>query len=208
MTISSVDLPEPEGPTQADCLAAPYMQVDVLEDMDPRRAAPERQIDPGERDCGPAPTGLAGAKELSCMPSSRRSSVATPPGGQGAAPRSYGSFAAWSRRWSWSWQLPLLCSSLRQSRRRRRERPVKIVALGDSLTAGFGLPANRGLSGRSSKRRSRPRASRSRSPMPGCPATPRRAAWPGSTGRCRTGTDARHRRTRRQRHAARASIPR
>ena len=35
---------------QADRLAGAYMQVDVLEDMDPRRAAAERQVDAGERD--------------------------------------------------------------------------------------------------------------------------------------------------------------
>ena len=35
------------GADQADRLAAPYMQVDVFEDMNARRAAPERQIDAG-----------------------------------------------------------------------------------------------------------------------------------------------------------------
>ena len=35
---------------QADRLARSYMQVDVFEDMNARRAPPERQIDPGERD--------------------------------------------------------------------------------------------------------------------------------------------------------------
>ena len=35
---------------QADRLAAAYMQIDVLEDMDARRAPAEREIDPGQRD--------------------------------------------------------------------------------------------------------------------------------------------------------------
>src|SRR5690606_14259005 len=36
------------GADEANCLTGTYMQVDVLEDMDPRRAASERQVDPGE----------------------------------------------------------------------------------------------------------------------------------------------------------------
>ena len=38
MTMSGVDLPDPDGPVQADRLLA-YMQVDVLEDMNAGRAA-------------------------------------------------------------------------------------------------------------------------------------------------------------------------
>ena len=49
-TISSVVLPEPGRADQANRLAAPYMQVDVFEDMDPGRGAAERKIDAGERD--------------------------------------------------------------------------------------------------------------------------------------------------------------
>ena len=49
MTISRVDLPEPEGPDQADRLAAADMKVDILEDMDPGRAAAEREIDLRQR---------------------------------------------------------------------------------------------------------------------------------------------------------------
>ena len=50
MTISSVDLPEPDGPIRPIASPLAYMQVDVLEDMNAGRAAPERQVDAGERD--------------------------------------------------------------------------------------------------------------------------------------------------------------
>ena len=50
ITISSVDLPEPDGPDQANRLAAAYIQVDIFEDMNAGRAAAEREIDPGKRD--------------------------------------------------------------------------------------------------------------------------------------------------------------
>ena len=41
-------------PNQADCLAGPYMQVDILEDMNPCRAAAERKVDLGEGYGGPS----------------------------------------------------------------------------------------------------------------------------------------------------------
>ena len=34
---------------QANSLAAPYMQIDVFEDMDPGSRTAEREIDPGKR---------------------------------------------------------------------------------------------------------------------------------------------------------------
>ena len=61
-----------------------------------------------------------------------------------------------------------------------------IVALGDSLTAGYGLPARGGLSQPFWSRRSRRRVTRSRSSMRASPAIPRRRRSTGSTGRCRT----------------------
>ena len=72
-------------------------------------------------------------------------------------------------------------------RRQAADRPVQIVALGDSLTAGLRPAGQRGLSGQARKGAEGQRASRSRSPMPAFPATPPRAGSPGSTGRCRTG---------------------
>ena len=47
-----------------------------------------------------------------------------------------------------------------------------------------------GVSRTSWRRRSRPKASPSASPMPGCPAIPPRAVSAASTGRCRQGTEA------------------
>ncbi len=41
-TISSVDLPDPEGPDQADRFAAADSEIDVLEDVNPRGSAAER----------------------------------------------------------------------------------------------------------------------------------------------------------------------
>ena len=49
---------------QADRLAAPYIQVDVLEDMDAGRAAAERQIDAAERE---AIAARGDAAEMSFM---------------------------------------------------------------------------------------------------------------------------------------------
>ena len=48
---------------------------------------------------------------------------------------------------------------------------LTILALGDSLTAGYGLASARGLPGESSKRRSRPGATTCGSSMPAFPAT-------------------------------------
>ena len=47
ITISRVDLPEPDGPTRPIASPRPILQVDILEDMNPGRAAAEREIDAG-----------------------------------------------------------------------------------------------------------------------------------------------------------------
>ena len=54
ITISSVDLPEPDGPEQADGFAAPYIEVDVSQDMNAGGAAAERQVDAAQRNGGAA----------------------------------------------------------------------------------------------------------------------------------------------------------
>ena len=64
-----------------------------------------------------------------------------------------------------------------------------IVALGDSLTAGYGLACQRGLPAKL-ERALKAKGMTSRSSTPVFPATPHRAGCRGSTGRCRTGTDA------------------
>ena len=50
MVIRSVDLPEPGRADEADRLAAADRERDALEDMHPRRPAPEAQIDILQRD--------------------------------------------------------------------------------------------------------------------------------------------------------------
>ncbi len=61
--------------------------------------------------------------------------------------------------------------------------PIRIVALGDSLTAGYGLGAGRFLHGpvASGAEGARPRCRRSS--MPASPAIRQATGWPGSTGR-------------------------
>ena len=54
MTISSVDLPEPDGPTRPTASPLPISRLDVLEDMDARRAAPSVRLTPGSAIAGPS----------------------------------------------------------------------------------------------------------------------------------------------------------
>ena len=164
---------------QANRLAAPYMQVDVFEDMNPGRGAAERKIDAGRArwpDCA-VKAGRSGdvVHETWC----RRPRVES-------APRSYGNLGRKVQRLAAALsRLPLAWPWRDADPASAAERTIKVVALGDSLTAGYQLPARR-HSRCSSNGRSRPRGSRSRSPTPACPATPAPAVWPGSTGRCRT----------------------
>ena len=65
-------------------------------------------------------------------------------------------------------------------------RPLRLVVLGDSLSAGYGLPQSAAFPA-VLERSLKARVTRSRSPMRAFPATPRRAASSGSTGRFRTG---------------------
>ena len=63
------------------------------------------------------------------------------------------------------------------------DRLIRIVALGDSLTAGLGLPLATPFRP-SSKRGSRPRGTQSRSSMLACRAIRHPRAWHASTGLC------------------------
>ena len=132
------------GADEANCLTGTYMQVDALEDMDPRCAASERQVDPGERDRGARRRTVAwpAAKKDSCMPSSRRFLLPPHPALQGVAPRSYGSFAALVQTLVRRAGISLLLLIATAAASPAAERSVKIVALGDSLTAGLGLSAS------------------------------------------------------------------
>ena len=59
----------------------------------------------------------------------------------------------------------------------------KILVFGDSLAAGFGLPPEASFPGPAGGAAARPTAFAPASSMPACRATPRPAAWRGSTGR-------------------------
>ena len=116
---------------EADRLAAAYMQVDVLEDMHPGGAAAERQIDAGQRDRGRELIEVSFMRGLSCAWS-----------GTGAiAGRSYGKLAAWSSalRRIVALRACACCHDVDHGGSRARIARCSIVALGDSLTAGFGL---------------------------------------------------------------------
>ena len=65
-------------------------------------------------------------------------------------------------------------------------RPLKIVAFGDSLTAGYGSAGQDAFPAKLEAALKAKGVAMSRSRMPACPATPRRADCRGSTGRCRT----------------------
>ena len=137
ITISSVDLPEPDGPTRPIASPRPILRSMSLQDMDARRAAAERQIDAGKRD-GEASGRIARDVVHDCRLTPHRSSSSCPLIWVAARARP-------DRR----------CGGLYASRSlaRRgavgaaRRAPVKIVALGDSLTAGYRPARQRRVSG-------------------------------------------------------------
>src|SRR5262245_14074498 len=90
-------------------------------------------------------SAIAGARrdpEVSCMQSFRRSSW---PGGQAASPvspRSYGHFAAPVQIVARVLAAAVVAAAAFAWPAAAAERPVRIVALGDSLTSGVGLPGS------------------------------------------------------------------
>ena len=170
--ISSVDLPEPDGPDQADRLALPYFERNVLEDVDARCAAPEAQIDFSQLD---RIVHLVSGGKCHARPRHLWTDCGDRPAGAPCRrPR---------RPRCVIWRRPAACPAAAAT-------PLRIVALGDSLTAGSALAAARTPSRPSYRRRWRRAASPSRSTMPASRATPRPAAWRGSTGRVPDGTRA------------------
>src|SRR5262249_39655921 len=109
------------------------MQVDVFEDMNAGRAPPEREIDTAERD------RRVRAREVSCM--FRCSLVPSIAGGM-ALPRSYGSRRARVQTFALVVMALALAVAMRPLAAAAADRPVRIVVLGDSLTAGLGLSAD------------------------------------------------------------------
>ena len=156
-------------PDQANRLAAAYIEVDVFEDMNAGGALPEREIDAGKRDRRPR----LGRCFHVALP------FTTPLiwGKPGRRPAPCGAAADGA---GLCWRRPAPAPPTR---------PVKIVVLGDSLTAGYGLPAD-ALSGQARAgaqgqgHRGRP------SPMPACPAIPRRGGLGRLDWSVPEGTDA------------------
>ena len=183
MVISSVDLPEPGRPDEADRLAAADVERNALEDMHPRR----RRARGSDRHS---------AARWPCPSSSRTRSVRVLRGKSAAGrPVPAGPLATHMGILRMKRQPGLLMS---------------IIFAGASLAVLATLPGcctGRALHARGprrqphrrlrpaarappfrpcSSRRLRARATRSRSSMPASPATPHRAGSNGSTGRCRT----------------------
>ena len=140
----------------SDRLAAPYIEVDVFQDVHPRRPAAEREVDPAERDRRAVAAGWAAVHAVGPPVAC----VAVP--GAGARPLIWGVRAPGPE-----------CAGNRGNLRdfaapaAAQERPLRIVALGDShhhRGSGCG-PMRRCRSG--CRLRSRPRALWPRSPMPG-----------------------------------------
>ena len=115
---------------QADRLAGAYMQVDILEDMDTRRVPAERQVDAGKPDRRRmSHRGVVHAVFRSTRPGGCRP-VIWEAGPSGPAFRLGHHGADVFRHF---------CRNVNGAR--PAERPVRIVVLGDSLSAGFGLAA-------------------------------------------------------------------
>ena len=140
ITISSVDFPEPDGPTRPIASPRPICRSMILEDMNPGRAAAERQIDAGERDGRIRPQS-----EMSFMDPDAGARVKPRPAHMGSAAAS----SSGLRRCC-------CCACARGSDGHgagAAERTIKIVALGDSLTAGLSAAGERRVPGAARDRR-------------------------------------------------------
>src|SRR5262245_62171664 len=131
MTIRSVDFPEPDGPTIP--IASPWP---ILRSMSFRiwtRAAPRpsERLTPASRMAGPA---ARAEPEVSFM----RSVLPLPVTPGHVQLRSYGRLVALVQIVAW---LAAFGALLVPPIAGAADQPVRIVALGDSLTAGHGVPA-------------------------------------------------------------------
>ena len=121
---------------QADGLAAPYIQIDVLQDMNAGGAAAEREIDPGSAMALPA-KGCPDVSFMFLAEGSRAELVVL------QRVRSYGGrHESEPNRWRAAVSLRGASLPDRRCPPPRPPAPVRIVALGDSLTAGY-RPAGR-----------------------------------------------------------------
>ncbi len=166
MTISSVDLPEPDGPTRPTASPVPICRSMSLRICTRAAPRPSERLTPASAIAGPAGR-LSFMRAVTVRPS-----------------RSYGNRGGLVQRIAgrcWSLAMCLVPALARAA-----DRPVRIVALGDSLTAGYGLPDDDAFpaklqaraEGQGHRRRRRQRRRLRRHRL----RRPRR----GSTGRCRT----------------------
>src|SRR5690348_1283989 len=116
ITISSVDLPEPDGPTKPTASPAPICRPTSFRMCTRAAPCPSDRLTPASEIAGPA---------RFLMPSVR------------SRLRSYGTGAVRVQR-VLAALVMLACLAFQAV---ASAKPVKIVALGDSLTAGLGLPA-------------------------------------------------------------------
>src|SRR5690349_2803365 len=121
MTISKVDLPEPDGPTRPIASPLPICRSISLRICTRAAPCPSERLTPASAMAGPA-------WELFVM------------GPHVPQPRSYGRNPAWVQRLAGWLLLTLFCAFLPAAAASAADKPVRVVVLGDSLTAGFGLP--------------------------------------------------------------------
>ena len=157
IVISSVDLPDPDGPTSPT--ASPRAIVRLMLRRIWTRAAPRPKLKSRSRNsiAGSAMCGMF----LNVEAGTHMGIVGT----------------RVQLRWPWLSPLP-------RGRRRPARRTLQLVALGDSLTAGLGLPPGQAFP-RCWRGRCGQRASTSTSAMPAFPATRPTTASRATTGRCR-----------------------
>src|SRR4051795_7195837 len=118
ITISSVDLPEPDGPTRPTASPAPICRPTSFRMCTRAAPCPSDRSTPASDIAGP---------ERFRMPMIR------------SRLRSYGTGKGWVQRIA-ALAVTMACLTLLELAHAADE-PLKIVALGDSLTAGLGLPA-------------------------------------------------------------------
>src|SRR5215211_3950717 len=136
MTISSVDLPEPDGPTIPIASPRPILRSMPLRMW--TRAAPR----PSDRLTPASATAAPFARPEVLFMRWIRRSLWLFPRGRCARLGSYGSSIVLIQSFVLVAAFTIAAGEMRPTVVKAADRPVKIVALGDSLTAGYNLPAS------------------------------------------------------------------
>src|SRR5205823_3401463 len=142
MTISKVDLPEPDGPTRPMASPRPILSSMSLRICTRAAPRPSDRLTPVSAIASPARSNpevscMLRCSWLGCGLLNRRTMVAAGP----ALPRSYGGWTLLVQTFALIVATLVLAATPHASAA-AADRPVRIVALGDSLTAGLGLAAN------------------------------------------------------------------